>query len=136
MVAVAEDDERRSGRPGHLDRPVRGDAARMVPPAVSRVVANESRPFHLRDRPGGRVHDAGRDERQVVRQTSRAVRRDPAPIGGDEDLGDIGRDVVGRADGTNERRRPGPEEVGSDGDAVSRVGQDRHRRGAFRLVRP
>ena len=54
------------------------------------------------------------------------MRRDPAPVGCDEDLGHVGGYVGWRAQGLDEPRRPGLEEVGRDGEAVDGIGVDGH----------
>ena len=98
----------------------------MVTPAVSRVEASERGLLALDDGTGRGIHDAGVDERHVVRQPRRAVRRDPPPVRGDKDLGDVGRDVARGAKPGEQCHRPGPEEVGSDGGTLGGIGVDRH----------
>jgi hypothetical protein len=54
------------------------------------------------------------------------VRGDPAPIRRDEDLGRVGGDIRRRPHRLDEPRRPGPEELDPNDEAVEGIGVDRH----------
>ena len=71
----------------------------------------------------------GLDQRDVVRQPRRPVRRDTAPVGRDEDRRHVLGDIRRRPHPLDEPRCPGLKEADRDGDAVDGVSVNRHQRG-------
>ena len=109
------------------DRRIDSDPAGVVAPAVPAVEQDQGRSAAVDDRAGGRVHHAGLDQGDVVRQPRGPVRRDAASVGRHEDGRHVLGDVRRRPHPLDQPRRPGLEEADRDGEAVDGVSVNRHR---------